>query len=93
MTVAVYVPAHEATRQWTVRVRGLNNWPQVAKLVWLRDRLILTGLLTLDFSVTGLVIAGAHLNGSEALPMPVMVSGFIIQTALGAASEAKPTSA
>ena len=24
-TVAVYVPAHEATRQWTVRVRGLNN--------------------------------------------------------------------
>ena len=25
VTVAVYVPAHEVTRQWTVRVRGLNN--------------------------------------------------------------------
>ena len=65
----------------------------MAKLVWLRDRLILIGLLTLDLSVTGLVTAGAHLNGSEALPIPVMVSGFIIQTALGIVSEAKPTSA
>ncbi len=83
-----------------MRVKGLNIWPQVAKLVWLRDRLILIGLLTLDFRVTGLVIAGAHLNGSEALPVPApllpancMGSGVIVQTALGAVSEAKPTSA
>jgi len=98
VTVAVYVLAHEATRQWTVRVRGLNNWPHIAKVVWLRDRLILIGLLTLGLSVTGLVTAGAHLNGSEALPMPVpplpenfIMSGFTFQTALGAASEAKLT--
>jgi hypothetical protein len=95
VTVAVYVaPAHEATRQWTVRVRGLNIWPQVAKLVWLRVRLILTGLLTVDWSMTGPVIAGAHLNGSEILlPENVMLSGFTIQTAFGAVIEAKLTAA
>jgi hypothetical protein len=75
-------------------VRGLNSWPQVAKLVWLRARLILTGLLTLVLRVTGPEIAGAHLNGSETpLPENVMVSGFVIQTALGDVIEAKPTSA
>ena len=98
VTLAVYIPAHEATRQWTVRVSGWNNGPQVVKLVWLTDRIILTGLLTSDFRVTGLVTAGAHLNRTEALPVPAlsenfMVIGFAVQTVLGAVSEAKPTAA
>jgi hypothetical protein len=77
-----------------VRVKGLNIWPQVAKLVWLRVRLILIGLLTLDWRVTGPEMAGAHLNGSETPPPEnVRVSGFIVQTALGAVSEAKLTEA
>ena len=25
VTLAVYIPAHEATRQWTVKVRGWKN--------------------------------------------------------------------
>jgi hypothetical protein len=77
-----------------VRVKGLNIWPHVAKLVWLRVRLILIGLLTLDLRVTGPEMAGAHLKGSETpLAENVMVSGFIIQTALGAVIEAKLTAA
>jgi hypothetical protein len=77
-----------------VRVKGLNIWPQVAKLVWLRVRLTLIGLLTLDWRVTGPETAGAHLNGSETPPPEnVRVSGFIVQTALGAVSEAKLTEA
>jgi len=75
----------------------LNNWPQREKVVWLRVRLIFE-LLTVVVSITELGMAGAHLKGSEALPVPAPLapgkligSGFIVQTAFGTVSEAKPT--
>ena len=89
------------TRQWAVIVTVLNVGPQDANVDGLVLRLILVGLLTLVFSVTGPVTAGAHLNESPALPelpappLPenVMLSGFVDQRALGVLLDAKPTAA
>ena len=79
----------------------LNEGPQDANVDGLVVRLIFVGLLTLVFSVTGPVTAGAHLNESPALPellvppLPenVMLSGLVDQRALGVLLEAKPTAA
>ena len=82
-------------------VTVLNDGPQEEKVDGLVVRLILAGLLTLVFSVTGSVTAGAHLNESPALPellvppLPenVMLSGLVDQRAFGVLLEAKPTAA
>jgi hypothetical protein len=84
-----------------VIVTVLNGGPQEEKVDGLVVRLILVGLLTLVFSVTGPVTLGAHLNESPAppellvppLPENVMLSGFVDQRAFGVVPEAKPTAA
>ena len=82
-------------------VTVLNDGPQDVNVDGLVVRLIFVGILTLVFSVTGPVTAGAHLKESPALPellvppLPenVMLSGFVDQRALGVLLEAKPTAA
>jgi hypothetical protein len=89
------------TRQFTVNVTVVNGGPQDAKLVWLRVRLILVGLLTLVLRVIGPGTSGAHLNESPALPelvvppLPenVTLRGFVVHRLLGAMRLAKPTAA
>ncbi len=81
----MYVPA---TVLDAVRVSGLKLGPHEGKIDGLTERLTRRGLLTVVVRTTVVRKGGAHLNGSEALAVPVvceklMVIGFVVQRAFG----------
>jgi hypothetical protein len=66
----------------------LKEGPHDAKLDEDVVKLTRRGLLTVVVRTTGWRKGGAHLNGSDTLPVPavcekVMVIGFIVQTTFG----------
>jgi len=81
----VYVPA---TVLDAVRVSGLKLGPHEGKVDWLTASFTRRGLFTAVVRTTVVRKGGAHLNGSVALPAPVvcekvMVIGFVVQTTFG----------